>query len=76
MISTKSVQKQTPTMKRKSKAANIGSGKPDNRAPVIEDRHERIRRRAYELWEQGGCQHGMDTEHWLQAEKEISGGQS
>jgi len=32
-----------------------------------------IRRRAYELWEQGGYVHGRDGEHWLKAEMEITG---
>jgi hypothetical protein len=40
------------------------------------DLQHRIRRRAYELWEQGGCQHGRDVEHWLRAEHELSNGQS
>jgi len=34
---------------------------------------DRIRRRAYELWEQGGYVHGRDGEHWLKAEMEITG---
>lgn len=33
---------------------------------------ERIRRRAYELWEQRGRAHGHAVEDWLQAEKEIA----
>jgi hypothetical protein len=32
---------------------------------------EQIRKRAYELWEAGGSQHGQHTEHWLNAEKEV-----
>ena len=38
------------------------------------DREERIRRRAYALWEQQGRPDGKDVEHWLRAEAEISGG--
>jgi hypothetical protein len=34
---------------------------------------EEIRRRAYELYEQDGRQHGKDREHWLRAEAEILG---
>lgn len=26
--------------------------------------------RAYQLWEQEGCPHGRDLEHWLRAEAE------
>lgn len=34
---------------------------------------EEIRRRAYELYEQDGRQHGRDREHWLRAEAEVLG---
>ena len=36
------------------------------------DPQERIRQRAYELWEASGCPQGCETEHWLQAERELS----
>jgi hypothetical protein len=26
---------------------------------------------AYELWQQNGCPHGRDQEHWFQAEREL-----
>lgn len=45
--------------------------------PVTETPHgaeEEIRRRAYELYEQDGRQHGRDREHWLRAEAEVLGG--
>jgi hypothetical protein len=32
---------------------------------------EKIRLRAYELWEQSGGQHGHDESHWVQAELEL-----
>jgi len=35
-------------------------------------RKERIRRRAYELWEEDGRPHGRDQEHWRRAEAEMS----
>ena len=34
---------------------------------------ELIRRRAYELWEQRGRQHGKDADDWYRAESEIRG---
>jgi len=40
------------------------------RAPDIE---EQIRRRAYELHEERGNQHGHDVDDWLQAESELIG---
>ncbi len=35
------------------------------------DLQEAIRQRAYEYFEQRGCQHGADFEDWIRAEKEI-----
>jgi hypothetical protein len=35
---------------------------------------ERIRQRAYEIYEQQGHQEGRHLEHWLQAEQELLGG--
>jgi hypothetical protein len=35
------------------------------------DRDERIKRRAYEIWEREGRPSGRDIEHWQQAEDEI-----
>jgi hypothetical protein len=32
-----------------------------------------IAARAYKIWEQEGRPHGRDFEHWLEAEREISG---
>jgi hypothetical protein len=33
--------------------------------------HDVIKQRAYEIWERSGCPHGLDKEHWEQAEKEL-----
>jgi Protein of unknown function (DUF2934) len=33
--------------------------------------HELIRLRAYEIWERSGYPHGLDKEHWEQAEQEL-----
>lgn len=35
-------------------------------------RTERIRARAYELWERDGCPAGRAEEHWRKAEEEIA----
>lgn len=32
---------------------------------------ERVRERAYQLWEAAGCEHGHEMEHWLRAEAQI-----
>ena len=34
---------------------------------------EQVRRRAYELWEQRGRQHGKDADDWYRAESELRG---
>ena len=39
----------------------------------VELTEEIIRKRAYELFELHGCQHGHDVEHWLEAEAEVMG---
>lgn len=33
---------------------------------------ERIRERAYEIWEREGRPEGKSVDHWLQAEAEVS----
>lgn len=38
---------------------------------MIRDRLERIRERAYALWERAGGGHGEDETHWRQASSEI-----
>lgn len=32
------------------------------------DRDEEIRLIAYQIWEEEGCPHGQDCEHWVRAE--------
>ena len=39
----------------------------------VELTEEIIRHRAYQLFEERGCQHGYDLDDWLQAEAEIMG---
>jgi hypothetical protein len=38
------------------------------------DLEERIKQRAYELWEAAGRPHGQDAEHWARAERELTQG--
>jgi hypothetical protein len=38
---------------------------------MSDDRHAKVSRRAYELWEQGGGEHGRHDEHWHQANQEL-----
>jgi DnaJ-class molecular chaperone len=37
------------------------------------DLHERIKQRAYALWEQEGRPEGQSEKHWHQAETEVAG---
>ena len=37
-----------------------------------DDRRRRIERRAYELWEADGRNHGSHEDHWQKAEAEIA----
>jgi hypothetical protein len=39
----------------------------------LELTEEYIRLRAYQLWEERGCEHGYHFEDWLRAEEEILG---
>jgi hypothetical protein len=38
---------------------------------MTEDRQERIRRRAYFIWQREGRPEGADLRHWVQATAEI-----
>ena len=40
------------------------------------DLHERIKWRAYSLWEQEGRPQGRAHDHWLRAEAEVTGANS
>jgi Protein of unknown function (DUF2934) len=33
---------------------------------------QRVRERAYEIWQKAGCPEEKSVEHWLQAEAEIA----
>ncbi|MGE6784486.1 DUF2934 domain-containing protein [Ensifer adhaerens] len=43
---------------------------------VVEDKNERIRRRAYAIWESEGRPVGEDMRHWEQARREIEAGEA
>ena len=38
---------------------------------MADDKHERIRQRAFEIWEQAGRPEGEHEQHWHQAAREI-----
>jgi hypothetical protein len=39
--------------------------------PAMTDREQRIRQRAFELWERAGRPPGREAEHWREAERAI-----
>lgn len=39
---------------------------------MADDRHNRIRQRAHEIWEQEGRPDGSHERHWRQAESEVT----
>ena len=43
-----------------------------SKAPSQDDKAERIRRRAYEIYEERGRQDGQEVEDWLRSEQEVS----
>lgn len=38
---------------------------------MTDDREQKIRERAYSLWEQNGGEHGRHEEHWHRAEADL-----
>jgi hypothetical protein len=68
--------KTSKTAKPAAKPTIISRSEPKEIRNLPNDVRERIRARAYELWEQRGCQHGNPEEDWLRAEQEIAGGRA
>jgi hypothetical protein len=62
-------RKAKPTVMKTKPTKTVGAPAKPARP---EDFEERVRQRAYELWEASGCPQGFDAEHWLQAEREVS----
>ncbi len=63
-------------MKKQAKQSKSATAKAGPGPVPSDDPQERIRQRAYELWVQGGYEHGRDVEYWLRAEHELLGGRS
>ena len=41
---------------------------------MTDEREDKIRKRAYALWQQAGAPEGKPDDHWYQAEREIDQG--
>lgn len=65
----------TPATPIDSGKVSPGAGAGTQRNPVVQGAgtvdHDKIRQRAYQLYEQRGRQEGFHEEDWLRAEKEI-----
>ena len=48
-------------------------GAPNRQANQEPQVIAKIRQHAYRLYEAGGYQHGHDLEHWLEAERQVTG---
>lgn len=75
----KSPTKTTTTRKPRAKAEpqSVEIKRPMSAgAPGDGSIEERIRQRAYELYEEEGRQEGRDEEYWLRAEAEVRGRRS
>ena len=68
--------KQQPLKKSRGNNEVPDPSQGSQEAQVIDDFQACIALRAYELFEQEGCCHGHDLDHWLQAEREVLGGKS
>jgi hypothetical protein len=49
----------------------MGNHQPGDGSLAMENREERIRQKAHELWERAGRPEGHDARHWSDAEKMI-----
>jgi len=58
-----------PNRRRTKKVVTMPTVVPDALPATTTDRD--IARRAYELYEKGGREHGHDLDDWLQAEREM-----
>jgi len=69
-----SVKKATLQSKPKPAAATTGTRKTTmnkKSLPPVVVSHGDIAERAYLLWQQEGCHHGQDWNHWFQAETQL-----
>ncbi len=67
---TRARTKKTTNGKPAAETASVQPKPPVAAADI--DRYEQIRRRAYELYERRGRQHGYHEQDWFQAESELT----
>ena len=65
------MEPETPKIvKRETKTAEPDAGNPVEQITVAPD-EDQIRERAYQIYEERGCEHGHDLEHWHQAVQDL-----
>ena len=60
-----------PKAVRKSPTFKVTASPTESLRPYLDEVQAAIARRAYEVFEAAGCQHGFDREHWFRAETEL-----
>jgi hypothetical protein len=65
--------KKTAPKKAAPKKATAAKSPRKRTASTKESVHDRIAKKAYELYEQSGRIDGRDVEHWIEAEKIVLG---
>jgi hypothetical protein len=72
MIGEETVLQQSPWIKILPAALSMQKlGAHPREDQMTSDRQERIRQRAYEIWQREGERHGSHEQHWEQATREI-----
>jgi hypothetical protein len=71
MISPKTAKEPQPMIAAVPKNAMSNVATMPSTLPGSIPVEQRIRERAYELYESRGCEHGQDVQDWLRAEQEI-----
>jgi hypothetical protein len=68
-----SQQQESPVEGRRSAKPQPASKGSEGREAQDQQLIVRIQQRAYHLFEAGGFEHGHDLEHWLEAERQVTG---
>jgi hypothetical protein len=64
-------KKKTEIAARPQQAERRATVKTETAAATGLPSSDDVRLRAFQLWEEGGCQPGQDLENWLRAEGEL-----
>jgi hypothetical protein len=62
-----------PQQSERRTSAKPAAAQPEAAASGLQPTNEAVSQRAFQLWEEGGCQPGNELENWLRAERELLG---